>query len=84
MVHEKIKLAISRLRADALATTADLLKWWFLMATDITVHLAFGESFHMVEKGEVSWKPISGLRKQLIGFPLAQRLHSRRPRRPHR
>lgn len=28
---------------------ADLMKWWTLMATDVIAHLAFGESFRMLE-----------------------------------
>lgn len=65
MVHEKVRLAVSKIKVNAASTTADLLKWWILMATDVTVHLAFGESFHMTEKGEVKCIPVSGLHKQL-------------------
>ncbi|KAF2439312.1 cytochrome P450 [Karstenula rhodostoma CBS 690.94] len=31
---------------------ADILKWWTLMATDVIAHLAFGESFQMLELGQ--------------------------------
>lgn len=53
-VREKVRLAVQRLKADASTGSADLMKWWILMATDISVHLMFGESFGMIEKGEVS------------------------------
>lgn len=32
---------------------ADVYKWWNFMTADITGELTFGESFRMLEKGEV-------------------------------
>lgn len=32
----------------------DLLKWWTFMASDVSAHLMFGESFHTLESGVVS------------------------------
>lgn len=32
----------------------DVYKWWLFMATDIIVEFTYGESFHMLEGGEVS------------------------------
>lgn len=32
----------------------DVFKWWLFMATDIIGELSFGESFRMLEAGEVS------------------------------
>lgn len=32
----------------------DILKWWTFMASDISAHLMFGESFHTMESGKVS------------------------------
>lgn len=63
IVMEKVKLAVSKMRDEASAGVADALKWWTLMATDVSVHLMFGESFHMIEKGRVrdayeSWRLI--------------------------
>jgi hypothetical protein len=52
-IHEKAQLAVARIRADALAGEADILKWWTLMATDVIAHLSFGESFNMLELGKV-------------------------------
>jgi hypothetical protein len=33
--------------------SADILKWWTLMAMDVIADLTFGESFGMVRSGEV-------------------------------
>ncbi|KAI4725662.1 cytochrome P450 monooxygenase [Aureobasidium sp. EXF-10728] len=52
VVHEKVDLAVARIKADATSGTADLLKWWTYLATDVSAHLMFGESFHMLESGE--------------------------------
>lgn len=35
-----------------ISSGADILKWWTLMATDVIAHLAFGESFQMLELGQ--------------------------------
>jgi len=32
----------------------DVFKWWFYMATDVIGELSFGESFRMLDSGEVS------------------------------
>ena len=54
-VREKVELAVARMQEDArLNGTTDVLKWWTLMATDISSHLMFGDSFHTLEKGEVN------------------------------
>lgn len=55
-IRAKVQLAVARIRADAVAGEADVMKWWTLMATDVIAHLAFGESFHMLEIGKVNWK----------------------------
>jgi hypothetical protein len=52
-IHQKAYKAVARIKADALAGEADILKWWTLMATDVIAHLAFGESFDMLELGKV-------------------------------
>jgi len=56
-IQQKARLAVARIKADALATEADILKWWTLMATDVVAHLAFGESFNMLELGKVRGTP---------------------------
>ncbi|KAK1993525.1 cytochrome P450 [Colletotrichum falcatum] len=52
VVREKAEKAVERIKTDALNGTADLLKWWTLMTTDVIAHLSFGESFEMLELGE--------------------------------
>src|SRR3569833_4197216 len=52
-VRQTVKAAVSKIKEDAIAGEADAMKWWTLMATDITAHLAFGESFAMLELGKV-------------------------------
>lgn len=34
--------------------SADILKWFTLMASDVSSHLMFGESFHTLEQGEMN------------------------------
>jgi cytochrome P450 len=52
VVREKVDLAVARIKADATSGTADVLKWWTYLATDVSAHLMFGESFNMLEHGE--------------------------------
>jgi cytochrome P450 len=52
VVREKVDLAVARIKADATSGTADVLKWWTYLATDVSAHLMFGESFHMLESSE--------------------------------
>ena len=54
VVREKTALAVEKIKRDASNGTADLLKWWTFMATDIVGVLGFGESFGMLELGKVS------------------------------
>ncbi|KAK3900985.1 cytochrome P450 [Staphylotrichum tortipilum] len=51
-IRSRVEIAVSRIRQDALAGEADLLRWWTLMATDLITHLCFGESFRMLEHGK--------------------------------
>jgi hypothetical protein len=41
--------------------TADVYNWWMLLASDISAHLAFGESFRMLETGHVYLHPSEAL-----------------------
>lgn len=38
---------------DGSVERADLMQWWTFLATDTVGRLGFGESFGMLEKGEV-------------------------------
>ncbi|THX68893.1 cytochrome P450 monooxygenase [Aureobasidium pullulans] len=52
VVREKVDLAVARIKSNATSGTADVLKWWTYLATDVSAHLMFGESFHMLESGK--------------------------------
>lgn len=52
-VQEKALLAVEKIKSDAVTGTADVMKWWTFMATDIVGVLGFGESFGMLELGQV-------------------------------
>lgn len=52
-VREKVALAVEKIKASASTGTADIMKWWSFMATDIVGVLGFGESFGMLELGQV-------------------------------
>jgi hypothetical protein len=56
-VFRKAEMAVEKIKQDASGsrTGADILKWWTLMTTDVIAHLSFGESFHMIETGKVSY-----------------------------
>ncbi|THZ34672.1 hypothetical protein D6C87_10296, partial [Aureobasidium pullulans] len=49
---ECFDLAVARIKSNATSGTADVLKWWTYLATDVSAHLMFGESFHMLESGK--------------------------------
>ncbi|KEF59121.1 uncharacterized protein A1O9_03965 [Exophiala aquamarina CBS 119918] len=46
----KAKIAISKIKRDASAGNADVLKWFPFMATDVMGELSFGSSFNMLEQ----------------------------------
>jgi len=55
LVFEKAELAVSRMKEElAIQKISDVMKWWIFLATDVSTHLMFGESFRCLETGEVS------------------------------
>ncbi|EME45021.1 hypothetical protein DOTSEDRAFT_33623 [Dothistroma septosporum NZE10] len=56
VIQEKIQLVVSQMIAEAARTRGpvDVMKWWTLMASDVSAHLMFGESFHVIERGEAN------------------------------
>lgn len=55
VVKEKIELAVFQMREEGLRNgTVDVMKWWTLMASDVSSHLLFGESFRTLEQGEIN------------------------------
>ncbi|KAI9699247.1 MAG: hypothetical protein M1820_007219 [Bogoriella megaspora] len=66
VVQEKVGLAISRIREEASNGYVDVMKWFTFMASDVSSHLMFGESFRTLERGEVS-DYIRTLQKVMVG-----------------
>jgi cytochrome P450 len=58
IVREKALLAVNRIKADAASSSADVYNWWMLLASDVSAHCAFGESFGMLESGQVSYRSL--------------------------
>lgn len=52
-VREKVELCVSKIKNDATKDVADVYQWWMILASDVTAHLAFGESFNMLQTGKV-------------------------------
>ncbi|KAH9879221.1 hypothetical protein J1614_002660 [Plenodomus biglobosus] len=53
-VREKASLAVAKIRENATDSTADVYNWWMLLASDVSAHIAFGESFGMLEMGHAN------------------------------
>lgn len=53
-ITSRVELAIQRMKEDMQTRGfVDVFKWCLFMTTDVIGELAFGESFQMLEKGEV-------------------------------
>jgi cytochrome P450 len=57
VVRQKALLCVEKIRRAAMDDTADVYNWWMLLASDVSAHLAFGESFKMLETGHVCHPP---------------------------
>ena len=54
IVVNKVRLCIDQMAEEARRRGCmDVFKWWCFLATDTIGELSFGESFRMLEKGEV-------------------------------
>ena len=54
-IDGKIRLAVHRMRLESLERgVMDVFKWWYFMSTDLIGELTFGDSFQLLESGEVS------------------------------
>lgn len=54
VVQEKVRLAVSQIRGELTRDgRSDVMKWWTFLATDVSGHLMFGESFDMLQLGKV-------------------------------
>ncbi|KAF2013278.1 cytochrome P450 [Aaosphaeria arxii CBS 175.79] len=70
VVRDKAHLAIKKIKAAASQDKADVFNWWMLLASDISAHLAFGESFGMVEMGHEN-QFVRVLKKLTMGAGIA-------------
>ena len=60
IISSRVHMAISRIAEEMQKRgAADVFKWWLFMATDVIGELSFGESFRMLEAGEVQSPVIS-------------------------
>ncbi|KAI0154723.1 cytochrome P450 [Xylariaceae sp. FL1272] len=54
-IEEHVKLAVEKMGDEMKSRKAvDVCKWWTFMTTDVIGQLTFGESFHMLESGQVN------------------------------
>ncbi|KAI1151504.1 cytochrome P450 [Nemania diffusa] len=54
-IDDKVNLTIQRMAEEYKTRgAADVYKWWLFMTTDIIGELSFGESFRMLESGEIN------------------------------
>lgn len=82
-VRDKAALAVMKIKQNASEGTADLMKWWTFMATDIVGVLGFGESFGMLELGQVS-RTISRSIWPYVNVRTENGVHPCSRSRPHR
>lgn len=54
-IRNTVSYAVEKMKgeADAHAGEVDVMKWWMLMAADVSSKISFGESFNMLDLGEV-------------------------------
>lgn len=55
LIDAKVKTAIQGIREETKERgSSDIFKWWTLLAADVSGELLLGESFGILENGEVS------------------------------
>lgn len=60
IILSRVQVAIDRMTEEMRKRgAADVFKWWLFMATDVIGELSFGESFRMLEAGEVMFLVIN-------------------------
>lgn len=53
-IAQLVSLAVQRIGEEMeTRKAADVMKWWLFMTTDVIGELTFGESFRMLERGQV-------------------------------
>lgn len=57
LISDRVHLAVNRMSNELESRgVMDVFKWWFYMTTDVIGELSFGESFRMLDSGEVSYQ----------------------------
>ncbi|GAB7339113.1 hypothetical protein MBLNU457_5787t1 [Dothideomycetes sp. NU457] len=52
VIRDKVNLTIAQIKSESARNgSADVLKWFMFMASDVIANLSFGESFHAIESG---------------------------------
>ncbi|KAK1624046.1 cytochrome P450 3A17 [Colletotrichum phormii] len=51
-IRNKIEIAVTRIKTEALAGSSNSHKWWTFMAADIISQLSFGQSLGLLESGK--------------------------------
>ncbi|KFA50662.1 hypothetical protein S40293_04868 [Stachybotrys chartarum IBT 40293] len=54
VVRQTAERALDKMNQDLIRGKADILKWWLHMATDVSSHFMFGESFGTLETGKAN------------------------------
>jgi len=54
LVTDRARLAVSKMKSEAMKGDLDIMKWWTLMTTDVIAQVAFGEDSRLLEAGQVS------------------------------
>ncbi|KAF2201769.1 cytochrome P450 monooxygenase-like protein [Delitschia confertaspora ATCC 74209] len=54
VVREKAQTCVTKIKEEAKKGKTDVFHWWLLLASDVSAHLAFGQSFEMLEHGKVN------------------------------
>ncbi|KAI0595750.1 cytochrome P450 [Biscogniauxia sp. FL1348] len=86
-IDAKVRLAIQRMGEEAKASpthAVDVYKWFIFMATDVIGELSFGESFRMLEHGEINqyardMQAVASVAAVRVTFPTLTRLSMRLP-----
>jgi cytochrome P450 len=52
LIKARVRTAVAKIHRDALAGSAEILKWWTLMANNVARELCFGEDFDALGGGE--------------------------------
>jgi cytochrome P450 len=64
-VRGYMALAVQQMKHNAVEGKVDIFKWWLLLGSDVSVHLAFGESFSMLKNGKV-FEAFAGRREEKL------------------